>query len=108
MERLDLGGTRISDTRPLAGLHNLRSLDLSGTRIGDVAPLAGLTGLQYLDLGTTPIADLTPLATLAELRWLILYRLLAHTSVLSHLTRCRIITKPMLPRRRRNETRLDD
>jgi Leucine-rich repeat (LRR) protein len=86
----------------LARLRNLRSLDLSGTGINDVAPLAALTGLQYLDLGTTPIVDLAPLATLAELRWLILYGTTADTSVLSHLTRCQIITKPMLPRRRRS------
>jgi Leucine-rich repeat (LRR) protein len=88
-------------------LRNLRSLDLSGTRIGDAGPLAGLTGLRYLDLGTTPIADLAPLATLAGLRWLILYGSTADTSVLSHLTRCQIITKPMMPRRRRNEARVD-
>ena len=70
----------------------------------DVTPLAGLTALQYLDLTNTAVTDLAPLAALSELRWLNVRGARADVSVLSHLTRCQIITAATMPRRYRGAT----
>jgi serine/threonine protein kinase/Leucine-rich repeat (LRR) protein len=62
---LELGGTKIADLTPLAGLP-IGSLNLSGcTGIADLTPLAGLPLRSLVLSGCTGIADLTPLAGLS-------------------------------------------
>jgi len=51
---LYLGGNRISDLSPLAGLKELEGLSLPFNRITDLTPLAGLTGLKMLWLDDNP------------------------------------------------------
>jgi len=63
-----LGGNKISDLSPLAGLTNLMRLWLHDNIINGVAPLAGLKSLQTLNLNGNNIADISPLAGLANLR----------------------------------------
>jgi Leucine-rich repeat (LRR) protein len=72
LRSLDLGGTRIRDLAPLAGLIGLHYLDLSATPVSDLAPLAGLNALQTLFLNGTQVSDLAPLAGLNALRFLYL------------------------------------
>jgi Leucine-rich repeat (LRR) protein len=61
---LDLGGTGVSDLRPLIGLRRLEYLSLDHClRVEDLSPLAGLGGLRHLWLsGVAPGLDLAPLA----------------------------------------------
>jgi len=66
-----------------------------------VTPLSGLLRLRHLDLTNTPVTDLAPLAGLHELRWLNVRGVHADLSMLSHLTSCRIVAAPELPRSRR-------
>lgn len=90
--RVDLGGNRISDLTPLAGLDQLRHLDLNRNRdivdlsalsgltrlqslnlyynseLEDISVIAGLTELRTLDLGITRVEDLSVLADLTQLR----------------------------------------
>ena len=51
LEKLRLGGNRISDLQPLAGLERLAELDLSENRLDDVSALSGLMQLRELRLG---------------------------------------------------------
>ena len=51
LEKLRLGGNRVSDLQPLAGLERLAELDLSENRLDDVSALSGLMQLRELRLG---------------------------------------------------------
>ena len=88
LDRAWLGGNRISDLSPLAGLTNLSGeLHLNDNAISDLSPLAGLVNLGYLYLNGNQISDLTPLASLSSLQGLELNRnLISDLSPLAGLT----------------------
>jgi Leucine-rich repeat (LRR) protein len=67
---LDLSGTGLSDTAPLATLAKLQWLGLSGTGVTDLRPLAALANLRVLTLDGTGVSDVRPLTALANLRLL--------------------------------------
>jgi len=67
---LDLGGNRITDIRPLAGLTRLETLRLWHNRITDISPLAGLKRLKEIGLNDNQIEDFTPLLELTDLETL--------------------------------------
>jgi internalin A len=68
MKKLALGGTNVTDLRPLDGLMNLESLELVGTSVEDLKPLSELQSLRYLSVKYTPVNDLAPIAKLTSLR----------------------------------------
>ena len=70
---LDLGGSQVSDLRPLASLITLERLHLGGTQVSDIDPLANLIALEWLDLEETQVSDLGPLANLTALELLDLF-----------------------------------
>ena len=92
LERLSLGGFRISDISllarftelnylylvsndildisPIAGLTNLTELRLDNNKISSISPLSGLTRLNSLRLSGNDISNVSPLASLTNLKWL--------------------------------------
>ena len=126
LEGCFLTGSLVEDIAPLAGLtgwngsilatrgsamrRHWRDCESCAASISpprgsrDVTPLAALTALQYLDLTNTPVTDLAPLAALSGLRWLNVRGARADLTVLSHLSRCQIITAATAPRRYRGGT----
>ena len=52
-----MGGAKVDDISPLAGLHALRELDLTSTAVRDLGPLAGLRELRLLLLVGAPVGD---------------------------------------------------
>jgi Leucine-rich repeat (LRR) protein len=70
LEYLDLTGTNLSDTSPIARLRKLQKLDLRHTPISDISALARLKGLKQLDLSGTKVSEISPLASLTDLHTL--------------------------------------
>ena len=64
---LYLGGNRISDLSPLAGLTNLTKLDLYWNQVTDLSPLASLTNLVIVYLDDADVCDLSTVETHANL-----------------------------------------
>lgn len=62
--KLGLGGNRIADASPLAGLTGLTDLLLENNPLSDIQPLQTLSALQSLDLTGTNVSDISPLAGL--------------------------------------------
>ena len=74
LETLTARGKGITDLTGLEYATNLDTLILGGNRIEDVSPLAGLTtNLKWLDLQRNRIRDVTPLKNLTKLEALSLY-----------------------------------
>ena len=90
LDELSLRNTQVSDLRPLADMHSLKSLDVSftpvtsiavvaqlplisfwldGTRVTDLTPLHH-TGIRDLSIRRVPVSDLSPLARMRCLRTL--------------------------------------
>jgi len=62
----ELGGSRVTDFSPLAGLAALRELGLWGTKVR-LSTLSGLTGLRRLYLSGVGASDVSALSTLTNL-----------------------------------------
>lgn len=69
---LNLNGKKLSDLRPLKGLHNLLWLSLAHNNITDIRPLGTLTQLKELKLFSNKIVDITPLSQLEHINSLYL------------------------------------
>jgi internalin A len=67
LNQLNLNSNQISDSRPLASLHNLTQLNLNSNQISDIRPLASWHNLTQLGLGKNKIVDIRPLASLHNL-----------------------------------------
>ena len=64
---LDLGGNRISNISPVAGLTNLTELWLWSNSISDISAVVGLINLRRLHLGGNSISNILPVAGLTNL-----------------------------------------
>lgn len=64
---IELGGNRVQDLGPLAGLPRLQYLDLQGNQVADLGPVASLPGLQYLQVAGNRVRSVAPLAGLTNL-----------------------------------------
>jgi tetratricopeptide (TPR) repeat protein len=60
LDRLDLGGTRVTDLSPLRGM-KLTMLNLDRTKVADISPLAGMPMRDFTSSSSGSIHDFTPL-----------------------------------------------
>ena len=72
---LDAADRQITDVTGLEHAVNLTWLGLGGNKIRNLCPLAGLNQLETLYLWINPISDISPLANLTQLRALDLVRM---------------------------------
>jgi len=73
IKRLNLGGGKITNIKPLEEFNSLKKLNLHNNKISDISSLKDLTNLEELNLNNNNIMDISPLENLVYLKKLRLY-----------------------------------